>query len=332
MKADPVLDSVESQRGVDLDPNVREFIRITGEAYAVYGKDRPKTIESAREVAESVRAPWILGGPVMAETREIDVTTRHGPVRLRLHRPTGAATPQPALFYVHGGGWVMFSLDTHDRVMREYAGRSGVTVIGIDYARSPEARFPVALEQIVDVIAHAVSFADALGIDANRLTIGGDSAGANLSVAAALTLRDDGHGDRLKGLLLNYGAYAPELKREDVVRYGGPDYMLTDAEMAYFWDQYLTAPADGDNPLAAPLKADLRGLPPAFLAIPECDVLTGQSHDLYDRLIEAGVRARAVTYAGASHSFLEAVSIAPIADQALADASLWLRTLVEMPS
>jgi acetyl esterase len=243
-----------------------------------------------------------------------------------------AEAPQPALFYVHGGGWVMFSLDTHDRIMREYAGRSGVTVVGIDYTRSPEARFPVALEQIVDVVGHAVQFAEVLGIDATRLALGGDSAGANLSVATALTLRDGGHAGHLKGLLLNYGAYAPELKREDVVRYGGPEYMLTDAEMAYFWDQYLAAPKDGDNPLAAPLKADLHQLPPAFLAIPECDVLTGQSLDLYDRLIEAGVAARAVTYTGASHSFLEAMSIAPIADQALADASLWLRTLLEMPS
>lgn len=327
-----MLDTVESQRGADLDPNVREFIRITGEAYVLHGKDRPKTMESNREVAECVRAPWVLGGPVMAETRELEIETRHGGVRIRIHRPTGDAAPQPALFYVHGGGWVMFSLDTHDRIMREYAGRSGVTVIGIDYSLSPEVRFPVALEQIVDVLDYAVQFAGDLGIDTNRLTIGGDSAGANLSVATALTLRDGGKADSLKALLLNYGAYAPELKREDVIRYGGPDYMLTDAEMAFFWDQYLTAPQDGDNPLAAPLKADLHGLPPCFLAIPECDVLTGQSLELYDRLIKARVAAKAVTYTGASHSFLEAVSIAPIAGQALSDAAAWLRTTLEMPS
>ncbi len=327
-----MLDTVESQRGADLDPNVREFIRITGEAYVLHGKDRPKTMESARDVAECVRAPWVLGGPVMAETREFEVETRHGGVRLRLHRPTGDTAPQPVLFYIHGGGWVMFSLDTHDRIMREYAGRSGVTVIGIDYTRSPEVRFPVALEQIIDVVTHALQHAEALGIDAGRVTLGGDSAGANLSIATALTLRDSGQAGCLKGLVLNYGAFAPELKRQDVVRYGGPDYMLTEAEMAYFWDQYLARPEDGDNPLAAPLKADLADLPPCFLAIPECDVLTGQSLELYDRLIAARVPARAVTYAGASHSFLEAVSIAPIAAQALADAAAWLRTTLEMPS
>ncbi len=327
-----MLDTVESQRGADLDPNIREFIRITGEAYLAYGAGQPKTTQSARQVAERVRAPWVEGGPHMAETREITVETRHGGVRLRIHRPIETKTPQPALFYVHGGGWVMFSLDTHDRIMREYAGRSGVTVIGVDYALSPEVRFPVALEQIVDVMSHVVAHGRALGIDVGRLAMGGDSAGANLSVATALTLRNAGYPAHLKGLLLNYGAYAPELKREDVVRFGGPDYMLTDAEMAYFWDQYLATPEDAGNPLACPLKADLAGLPPAFLAIPECDVLSGQSRDLYDRLIEARVQARAVTYTGASHSFLEAVSIAPIAGQALADASLWLRTLMEMPS
>lgn len=327
-----MLDTVESQRGADLDPNVREFIRITGEAYVLHGKDRPKTIESARDVAECVRAPWALGGPVMAETREREVETRHGSVRLRIHSPAGDIAPQPALFYVHGGGWIMFSLDTHDRIMREYAGRAGVIVIGIDYTRSPEVRFPVALEQIIDVLHYAIGQADALGIDVDRLTMGGDSAGANLSVAAALTLRDAGQAGRLKGLLLNYGAYAPELKREDVIRYGGPDYMLTDDEMAYFWAQYLATPEEGDNPLAAPLKADLQGLPPAFLVIPECDVLTGQSLDLFDRLIKARVAAKAVTYTGASHSFLEAVSIAPVAAEALADAARWLRTTLEMPS
>ena len=325
-----MLNTVQSQQGADLDPQVREFIRITGEAYLTHGLGKPKTTQSARDVAELVRAPWVAGGPQMADTCELAVDTRHGRVRVRIHRPVTDAAPQPVLFYVHGGGWVMFSLDTHDRIMREYAGRSGVTVIGIDYALSPEVRFPVALEQIVDVLSFAMNHGDGLNIDTDRMAIGGDSAGANLSVAAALTLRDDGHGKRLKGLLLNYGAYAPELKREDVVRFGGQDYMLTDAEMHAFWAQYLASPEDASNPLASPLKADLRGLPPAFLAIPECDVLTGQSHDLYDRMIEAGVAAQAVTYAGASHSFLEAVSIAAIADQALADASAWIGKLLKV--
>ncbi len=327
-----MLDTVESQKGADLDPKVREFIRLTGEAYLVHGEGQPKTTQGARIIAERVRAPWVEGGPQMAETRHIDVATRHGLVRLRLHYPTAATTPQPALFYVHGGGWVMFSLDTHDRVMREYAGRSGAIVIGIDYSLSPEVRFPVALEQIVDVVAHIIENGDALNIASDRLAMGGDSAGANLSVATALTLRDSGSPGLLKALVLSYGAYAPELHREDVVRFGGPDYMLTDAEMAYFWEQYLPSPADAGNPLACPLKADLRDLPPAFLAIPECDVLSGQSRDLYDRMIDAGVIAQAVTYAGASHSFLEAVSIAPIADQALSDASAWVQKQLKVTS
>jgi len=325
-----VLNTVQSQQGADLDPQVREFIRITGEAYLTHGHGQPKTMQSARDIAELVRAPWVAGGPQMADTSEFAIDTRHGKVRVRIHRPATVTAPQPVLFYVHGGGWVMFSLDTHDRIMREYAGRSGVTVIGIDYALSPEVRFPVALEQIVDVLSFAMNHGENLNIDIDRMAIGGDSAGANLSVATALTLRDDGHGKRLKGLLLNYGAYAPELKREDVVRFGGQDYMLTDAEMHAFWAQYLAAPEDAANPLACPLKADLAGLPPAFIAIPECDVLTGQSHDLYDRMIEAGVTTQAVTYAGASHSFLEAVSIAPIAAQALADASAWIRQLLKV--
>lgn len=95
-------------------------------------------VEQAHAISEAVRRPWAEGGPQMARTREIHVPTPHGPVRLRVYTPR-AARPGPALLYVHGGGWVLFSLDTHDRLMREYAERAGLTVIGVDYTRAPEA-------------------------------------------------------------------------------------------------------------------------------------------------------------------------------------------------
>jgi acetyl esterase len=113
---------------------------------------------------------------------------------------------------------------------------------------------------------------------------------------------------------------------EDVRRYGGPDYMLTADEMAYFWSQYLALPESATNPLATPLNADLAGLPPVFLCVPQCDVLTGQSLLLDSRLKAAGIETRTIIYAGASHSFLEAISISKVAIQAFDDASEWLRT------
>ncbi|MFT4075486.1 MAG: alpha/beta hydrolase fold domain-containing protein [Asticcacaulis sp.] len=307
-----------------LDADIRDFIRITGEAYASHGQGVEKTPATARQVAEKVRAPWVAGGPVMANTVESMVPTPHGNVRIRIYRPTDEAR-QPGLVYLHGGGWVMFSLDTHDRIMREYAGRTGITVIGIDYALAPEARFPVALEQSVSVLAHLFDNAADFGLDPDHLFMGGDSAGANLSLAAAIALRDQGRGGILKGLLLNYGAFSTDLRPEDVSRYGGPDFMLTASEMDYFWQQYLRTPEDRANPLATPLRADLTDLPPIFLCIPECDVLTGQSLQLEQRLAATGVPTQAIIYPGASHSFLEAVSISQVAGQAFDDAARWLR-------
>ncbi len=309
---------------VVLDPDIRDFIRITGEAYVTHGEGVEKTPVTARQIAEKVRAPWVKGGPVMHKTTEHLIPTPHGDVRIRIYRPTADAH-QPALIYLHGGGWVMFSLDTHDRIMREYAHRAGMCVIGIDYTLSPEARFPVALEQTIAVVQHVHAQAEAFGLDAERFTIGGDSAGANLSLSTAIALRDFGTAKLLKGLVLNYGAFGIELAAEDVRRFGGPDYMLTADEMSYFWSQYLRSADDRHNPLATPLNADLHDLPNVFLCIPECDVLTGQSLQLEGRLVSAGVPTKAVIYSGASHSFLEAVSVSPLASKAFEDTADWLK-------
>ena len=319
-----IPDTTLSQLGDDLDPTIRAFIRATDADYARYRNGGQPSHVEARLVAEKVRAPWVQGGPIMHSTESHMAPSPHGKVRIRLYDPT-PLSPKPALIYIHGGGWVMFSLDTHDRIMREYAVRAGVCVIGIDYSLSPEARFPVALEEIIAVVRHIRDHAAELGIDPGQLAIGGDSAGANLSLATAISLRDQGEGDVLKTLVLNYGAFGTDLAAEDKARFGGEGYMLTTEEMGQFWAAYLGRPEDAGNPLAAPLQADLHDLPPVFLCVPQCDVLSGQSRVLHERLKAAGNLAQAVIYAGASHSFLEAVSISPLANRAFDDGATWLR-------
>ena len=319
-----IPESTLNKPGDDLDPTIRSFIRLTNEAYASHRNGATPSHVEARAVAEKVREPWVKGGPVMVRTEDFAVPSQHGPVRIRLYDPN-PETPKPALIYVHGGGWVMFSLDTHDRIMREYAARAGICVIGIDYSLSPEARFPVALEEIIAVVRHVRNNAADYGIDGRHLALGGDSAGANLSLATALSLRDAGEGATLAGLVLNYGAFDTQLVAEDTARFGGDAYMLTTEEMNQFWVHYLTSPDDARNPLATPLNADLQNLPPVFLCVPQCDVLHSQSLILCDRLKAAQVSAEAIVYAGASHSFLEAVSISPLADRAFDDAAAWLR-------
>lgn len=301
-----------------VDPDIRRFIDAINASYVALAGTAAPGMDGRREVAERVRKPWREGGPIMAET----VDTEIDGLRLRLHRPA-TGTPLPVMLYIHGGGWMLFSIDTHDRLMREYAARAGIAVIGIDYSLSPESKFPVALEECSAALDWIAANAAALGLDPDHILIGGDSAGANLSVATCLLRRDQGK-PLPQAMLLNYGAFAPE-RTPSYARFGNGDYSLEADEMDAFWLNYVRGPDDLANPLVAPLRADLAGLPPAFLAIAACDILADCNHAFAAGLTEAGVATRAVTYVGAAHSFLEAVSIAPLAVRALDDQAAWVR-------
>jgi acetyl esterase len=311
-----------SAHGNDLDPDVRRFIRGIGESMARHPDFERAPFPQRRAWAEAARAPWKAGGPQMAETQDLEAPTRHGDVRVRIHRPERGELP--GLVYLHGGGWTLFSIETHDRVMREYASRAGCCVIGVDYALSPERKFPVALEQVVDVVGWLAQSGRGLGIDAGRLAIGGDSAGANLGVAACLVRRDAQAKLPLCGMLLNYGAFVSRCSDDSCRRYGGPEYMLGCEEMVGYWRNYARTDADLQNPLVCPLLASPAGLPPAFLAIAECDILGEQGQQMAGRLQAAGVPVRSFVYRGASHSFIEAMSISAVSGRALSDASGWL--------
>jgi acetyl esterase len=312
----------------DLRPDVRRFQEVLAAAYAEHPPLDGLDVAQVRRITEAVRAPLAQGGPTMVRTDEYSLGAVshavHGPVRLRVHRPTHDAG-LPALVYLHGGGWVFFSIDSHDRLMRELAARAGRVVIGVDYARAPEARFPVALEQTVAAFRWVHANAVLLDVDAGRIALGGDSAGANLALAAALVLRDSDAPAQPEALLLNYGVFSDDDSGESFTRFDGPGYTLTRDEMRGFWHEYLGEGAPRDNPLAMPLKADLRGLPRCCLVVPECDVLRDGSLTLARALDAAGVPFALQRHAGATHSFLEAVSFSPTAERAFEQASAWLR-------
>jgi acetyl esterase len=315
---------LESAAGADLDPDIRRFVQLVAAGFARYPDFNTMPHARMRQVAEEVRAPWAADGPVMASTTELSIPCGSGKIRARIHNPSPRPR-KPAFIYLHGGGWTLFSIDTHDRLMREYAARADVVVIGVDYSLSPEAKFPTALEQVVDVVRWVREHGERLEIDPQRVALGGDSAGGNLAMAACLMLRDAGESHAVRAMVMNYAAFDIECSEESHRRYGGVGYMLGSEEMLVFWNNYLRDAADADNPLIRLVHADLRGLPPAFLAIAECDLLAQQSMVMADKLRAAGVTVRAVVYEGASHSFLEAVSIAAVSDRALTDTSQWLR-------
>jgi acetyl esterase/lipase/predicted FMN-binding regulatory protein PaiB len=307
-----------------LDPQIEHFVKTVVEDSRRLSAGRVLDWPRRRIVAEQSRTPWAQGGPRIPLVREFELPANDATVRVRLYDPRPAEV-KPALVYIHGGGWSMFSLDTHDRLMREYAHRSGVAVLGIDYALAPEHKYPYALHQVIAALHWLLAQADTLGIDGGRIALGGDSAGANLAMATALSQRDAGQGDTIAGLLLNYGGFDVEVDAESRRRFGTDADMLSSAEIDMFWSNYLATDTDRDDPLACPLKADLKGLPPALLVVPECDVLAAQSLAMSERLRGAGVQVQCEIYPGAVHSFLEAMSASAVAMRAIDDTATWLR-------
>jgi acetyl esterase len=304
-----------------IDPDIQRFVSAVTAAYGQHPEFDSLPLARKRAVAEATRAPWCTGGPAMHQTS--DERTRGLGVGVRIYDP-GGRSPKPAIAYMHGGGWTFFGIGTHDRLMREYAARTGAVVIGVEYSWAPEATFPRQIEEIVDVVDWLRDDGAASGIDARRLALAGDSAGATLAIAAALALRDAGSPDAVNALVLNYGAFDADCTRASYQRFGDGSYLLSTAEMQWMWLQYLGSHGDRAHPLACPLHADLAGLPPCFLAIAESDILHDENVAMAERLHAAAVPTRATIYPGTVHGFLEAVAVARVSSEAIDDASRWL--------
>ena len=310
------------------DPEIAEFVRRVQAGWRLHPPFASLPIAAARAVAEQVREPWRRGGPVMASAVELAVPVRGTTMQVRRLDP-GLATPAPALIYLHGGGFMLFSVDTHERLMREYAAAAGVIVLGVEYPLAPEARYPEALEAIVALVDWLGHEAPRIGVDAQRLAIGGDSAGANLALATALTLRDRGDPRVLAALLLNYGAFSEQCSDLAEATNGGPDAVLNRAEVQFYFDSYVRDASDFADPYVCPARATFEALPPTFIVVPERDVLAEQSIAMAQRLAEAGVVVTEKVYPGATHSFLEAMSMSRVAREAIADGAAFLRSALQ---
>jgi acetyl esterase len=307
-------------------PEIRQFVDAVTAAYARHPDFDTLPMYRKRAIADATRAPWCAGGPAMHRTW--DAVTPGLGVRVRVHDPA-AGSPKPAIVYMHGGGWTIFSVRSHDRLMREYAARTGAMVVGVDYSLAPEVIFPRQIEEVVDVVHWLANMGEEMGVDPGRLALAGDSAGANLALAAALVLRDAGTPDAVRALILNYGAFDMDFTRASYHRFGDGSYLLSSAEMAWMWSQYLGPGGSRDDPLACPLRAELTGLPPCFLAIAESDILHDENVAMASRLHAAAVHTHAKIYPGTVHGFLEAVAIAPVSAAALDDTAQWLAAIFD---
>lgn len=251
----------------------------------------------ARALSEELNRYWNEAPLPVAEVREIEAAD----VRVRLYRPENATEPSPCLVWLHGGGWVIGSLDTHDGLCRRLALAGGMTVASIDYRMAPEHPFPTPLDDTLAALAGLRAQAAALRIDPQRVALGGDSAGANLALAACLALRDRGQAP-VRAAILVYGAFSDDLDSPSHLAFGDGRWVLSTPTMRWFWDQYVPDVDRRREPLVSPLWADLRGLPPLYVSAAELDPLRDDSERLARRLVEAGVDIDWRLWRGVTHA------------------------------
>ena len=256
-------------------------------------------------------------GEPVAEVREV----RIGEVPVRTFRPEGVG-PFPVVVYLHGGGWIMGTLDSYDSLLRALANASGAIVAGVEYRLAPEHRYPAALEDALATIRWMASNAGDLGGDGTRLALVGDSAGGNLAAVAARRLR----GELPVALqVLVYPVIDAAFDTPSYVEFS-EGHGLSRASMQRFWRLYLDG-ADPADPDAVPLHAgDLAGVAPAFVLTAEEDVLRDEGEAYAAALGDAGVPTELIRWPGTIHGFFRWLAVTPAAREAIDAVGARLRT------
>jgi acetyl esterase len=254
----------------------------------------------ARRVAGLLQFYLGAGAPAIPHVEERMIEAASGPIRVRLYDP-GTPAPAPAVVFLHGGGWVLCDIDIYDGVARQLAKRSGLRVVSVDYALAPEHPFPIPLDDCVAGVRWVIQNGAEFGIDPARVAVAGDSSGANLALATCLKFRDSGS-IPLRGAALIYGCYSPDTDTLSSRAYGGGAYLISKPEIEWYWKNYAQTDAARNDPLAAPLLADLKGLPPLYVTASECDVLRDDSEQLAARATRAGVETEFRLWKGMIHS------------------------------
>lgn len=274
-------------------------------------------VHVARAALDRIAA--FLGEGSEALPGERDIQVPGGP-RCRFY-PAGAGAP--VLVYAHGGSFTVGSLKAWDAMLRDLVRRSGVAVLHVDYRMFPEHRFPAAPEDMLAAAHWVAAEGAALGIDATRMALGGDSAGANLALGAAMALRDAGMPPRF--LLLHYGVYSTGDDSPSWQRLGGGEWGLSRESIAWLWENYLSDPDERMDWRAAPLLGEMRGLPPALLTIGTHDPLLDDQYALAAALGTADVDVKLYVYSGLSHGFIRQGRLVAKVRQAMEDSAEGLK-------
>ncbi|MGW4926852.1 alpha/beta hydrolase [Streptomyces parvulus] len=282
-----------------LEPAAQDFANATAKPPLLYELG----VEGARKLLDDVQSDPVEKPDV--DEKWITVPAEVGDVRVRILKPAGTTGVLPVILYVHGGGWILGNAGTHDRLVRELAVGAEAAAVFVEYDRSPEAKYPVAIEQAYATAQWVTTQGADEGLDGSRMVVAGDSVGGNMS--AALTHMAKRRGDVT---FLHQSLYYPVTDAgQDTESYRvfahGPH--LTAKAMEWFWNAYAPNPAERDQITASPLRAtleDLQGLPPAFVVVDENDVLRDEGEAYARKLIQAGVPTTSVRYNASLHDFM----------------------------
>ena len=306
-------------KNIALEPAAQQFADATSAPPFLY----QLTPEEGRKAVDSVQDSPIDKPEVNDEWVEI-AGGPTGTVRLRIVKPLDAQGELPVILYIHGAGWVFGDAHTHDRLVRDLAIGSNAAVVFPEYDRSPEAAYPVAIEQSYAAAQWVVSDRASKGLDGTRLAVSGDSVGGNMAIAVALLAKQRADVSIAK-LVLFYPVTnaAFDTGSYDEFEVG---YFLGREGMKWFWDQYTTDEAQRAEITVSPLRAtldELAGLPDTLIVTAEADVLRDEGEAFAARLREAGVRATNARFGGITHDF---VMVNSLHDTEAAKHAIWLAT------
>lgn len=282
-----------------LDPQVQAFLEELQRLEAApFHKLSPA---QAREVSMNGAKQLEPPQPV-AKIENRRVRGHGGWIPIRIYTPEGTA-PLPVFVYYHGGGWVIGDVDTHEGLCTAIANAAGCIVVSVDYRLAPEHKFPAAVDDAYAAARWVADNAASFGGDADRLAVGGDSAGGNLAAVVALMARDRG----MFQLAFQVLIYPVTDHNFNTLSYteNAEGYLLSREDMRWFWGHYLAHVDDGDHPYASPLRArDLSRLPPALVITAEYDPLRDEGEAYAARLRNAGVPVTLSRYQGLIHAFI----------------------------
>ena len=307
-----------------LEPTTQAFIDSLAGATPIF----TLSPEAARNVlAGAQKSVSVTLAPARSDDRILNVGPK-GRTDIRIYRPENAKGTLPVVIYTHGGGWVLGDRETHDRLVRELTVGANAVVVFVDYDRSPENRYPVAVEESYAVLKYVAEHSQEFGADAKRIAIAGDSVGGNMTAVVAL-LAKERNGPRVKAQLLFYPVTDASMSTGSYKEFAeGP--WLTKKAMEWFWDQYLPDVSKRKDIHVSPINASpeqLKGLPQTLLLVDENDVLRDEGEAYGHKLAAAGVSVESVRYNGTIHDFmlLNPIANTPPVRGAVDQASDYLR-------